>query len=44
MSTIGANVQCKPFAVDSMAAARAVRSANFGSKLAASPKGIGKIV
>ncbi|MEF9927890.1 MAG: hypothetical protein RR804_08635, partial [Massilia sp.] len=37
-------VQCRPAAVASMAVARAVRSARSGSKLAASPSGIGNTV
>ena len=44
MSTIGAKVQSIPAAVASSAAARAVRRARSGSKLAASPKGTGKMV
>ena len=43
-STIGANVQFKPSAVASRAAARAVRRIKSKSQLAASPKGMGNCV
>mmetsp|Transcript_35901 Transcript_35901/g.101056 ORF Transcript_35901/g.101056 Transcript_35901/m.101056 type:complete len:272 (+) Transcript_35901:1621-2436(+) len=43
-STIGAKVQWMPRAVASSAVARAVRRASSGSKLAASPRGMGKTV
>jgi hypothetical protein len=44
MSTMGANVHLSPTAADSAAATRAVASASDGSKLAASPSGMGKMV
>src|SRR6476659_1160049 len=44
MSTMGANVQWRPFAAPSAAATRAARSTAAGSQLAASASGVGKIV